>query len=68
MATKQTAAQSIAKTNPTLLVSGAVTVVATLLYVAPAFGIKLPEAVTRGANVAFTIASALGAKSLLKPA
>lgn len=54
--------------DPLAIGSAVLTIAATVLYVLPAFGIKLPAAAQKASSVAFTIASALGLKVTTKPA
>lgn len=53
--------------DPLAIGSAVLTIAATVLYVLPAFGIKLPAATQKVASTAFTIASALGLKVTVKP-
>ena len=60
--------KSIVKREPVLMLSGAWTVAQTVLFVLPAFGVKLPDKVTKPLALAGTIVAALGIRSLVKPA
>jgi hypothetical protein len=64
------AAPSTAKAlvrDPVAMGSAVLTVVGTVLYVLPAFGVKLPPAVQKATGLVFTLASALGLKMSVKP-
>lgn len=68
MATKATEQAKKAVTlNPLAIGSGVITVIATVLYVLPSMGVNVPDKVARMANVAMTVAAALGIKSLVRP-
>lgn len=54
--------------DPLAIGSAVLTIAGTVLYVLPAFGIKLPPAVQKLTGAAFTLASALGLKVTVKPA
>ena len=56
------------KREPVLLISAIVTLAQTALYVAPAIGLRVPEAATRVATLVLTAAGAFGIRSLVKPA
>lgn len=68
MATKATEQAKAVALNPLALGSGIITVIATVLYVLPSMGVKVPDKVARLANVAMTVSAALGIKSLVRPA
>jgi hypothetical protein len=53
--------------DPAAIGSAVLTIAATVLYVLPAFGVKLPEKVQKLTGLAFTLASALGLKVTTKP-
>lgn len=68
MAAKATEqAKAAVNLSPVAIGSGIVTIVATVLYVLPSMGVRVPDKVARLANVALTFAAALGIKSLVKP-
>lgn len=61
-------AKSLIKREPVLLLSGAVTLISTALYVAPkAFGIPIPDKVAKIISLGLMIAGGLGGRSMVKP-
>jgi hypothetical protein len=68
MGAKATEQAKAVALNPVALGSGVITVVATVLYVLPSMGVKVPDKVARMSNVAMTLAAALGIRSLVRPA
>jgi len=68
-ATKATEApKSLVKREPVALISAAVTVISTVLYIAPSVGIKIPDKVAKGVSLALMLAGGIGGRSLVKPA
>lgn len=61
-------AKPLLKREPVLVVSAAYTLLTTALYLAPTFGIKLPESAVKVISLGSTIAGAFGIRSLVKPA
>lgn len=70
MAKAATAAapKSLIKREPVALISAAVTLLSTAIYLAPSVGIKIPDKAQKIISLALTLAGGLGARVLVKPA
>lgn len=61
------AAGSIVKREPAVIATGAVTILATLMYVAPSMGIPIPDTVSKVVAAVLTIAAGFGIRSAVMP-
>lgn len=68
MAPATPAAKSLVKREPVALATGALTLLATAVYVLPSMGIKIPDKVQKGLTLLGIVAQGLGVRSLVKPA
>ena len=57
----------VVKREPVMMASAAMTLAMTAMYVAPQFGVKIPDKVTKVASLALTLAGGLGVRMLVKP-
>lgn len=61
-------AKSLIKREPVAIATGALTLLATVVYVLPSIGIKIPDKVQKGLTLIGILAQGLGIRSLVKPA
>lgn len=61
------AASSLVKREPVAIATGALTLLATAVYVLPSIGIKIPDKVQKGLTLVGILAQGLGVRSLVKP-
>jgi hypothetical protein len=61
-------AKSLIKREPVAIATGALTLLATAVYVLPSIGIKVPDKVQKGLTLLGILAQGLGIRSLVKPA
>lgn len=61
-------AKSLIKREPVAIATGALTLLATAVYVLPSIGIKVPDKVQKGLTLLGIVAQGLGIRSLVKPA
>lgn len=57
----------MAKKEPAVFATAAVTVIATIMYVAPSVGIEIPDTVAKVVALALTIAAGFGIRSVVTP-
>lgn len=67
MASPTPSTKSLAKREPVVVGSAAVTLLSTLLYIAPAFGLKVPPKAAQVVSLLLTLGSGLGVRNLVKP-
>lgn len=67
MAAKTQPAASIVKREPAVIATGAVTLLSTFLFVAPAMGIPIPDTVSKVAAMLLTVAAGFGIRSAVTP-
>jgi hypothetical protein len=67
MASPAPAAKPLVKREPIVVGSAALTLVSTLLYLAPAIGIKIPDKVAKSVTLALTLGGGFGLRNLVKP-
>jgi hypothetical protein len=60
-------AKSIVKREPAVFATAAVTLIGTILYLAPSVGIEIPDNVAKIATLFFTIAAGFGIRSAVTP-
>lgn len=58
---------SVIKREPALFATGAVTLIATLAYVAPSLGIEIPDSVAKIVSLVLTVAAGFGIRSAVVP-
>lgn len=63
-----TEAKTLLKREPVAIATGALTLLATAVYVLPSIGIKIPPVVQKGVTLIGILAQGLGVRSLVKPA
>ena len=61
------ATKSLAKREPVMFISAAITLLSTALYVAPSVGLKIPANVQKVVSLGLMLAGGLGARVLVKP-
>lgn len=61
-------AKSLVKREPVAIATGALTLLATAVYVLPSLGIEIPDKVQKGLTLLGILAQGLGIRSLVKPA
>lgn len=61
-------AKTLIKREPVALATGALTLLATAVYVLPSIGVKIPDKVQKGLTLFGILAQGLGIRSLVKPA
>lgn len=57
----------MAKKEPAVFATAAVTIIATLMYVAPGLGIAIPDTVAKAIASVLTIAAGFGIRSTVTP-
>lgn len=57
----------LAKREPAVFATAAVTVIATLMYVAPSVGVEIPDNVAKILALVLTLAAGLGIRSAVIP-
>lgn len=61
------AVPKVAKKEPAVFATGAVTLLATLLYVAPSLGLEVPDTVAKVVTLVLTVAAGFGIRSAVVP-
>lgn len=61
-------AKSLIKREPVAIATGALTLLATVVYVLPTIGINVPDKVQKGLTLLGILAQGVGIRSLVKPA
>lgn len=61
------AQSSVARREPAMIATGAVTMLATIMYVAPGMGIPIPDSVAKVVTLVLTIAAGFGIRSAVTP-
>jgi hypothetical protein len=67
MANPTPPARSLAKREPVIIGSAALTLVSTALYLLPAIGVKVPDKAAKFVTLALTLAGSFGLRNLVKP-
>jgi hypothetical protein len=57
----------LARREPAVFATGAVTLLATILYVAPSLGIEVPDTIAKVVTLVLTIAAGFGIRSAVVP-
>lgn len=57
----------LVKREPAVVATGAVTLLATFMYVAPSVGIEIPDTVAKVLTLVLTVAAGLGIRSAVTP-
>lgn len=57
----------LVRREPAVMATGAVTMLATFMYVAPGMGIPIPDSVAKVVTLVLTIAAGFGIRSVVRP-
>jgi hypothetical protein len=57
----------VARREPAVFATGVVTLLATILYVAPSLGVEFPDTVAKVVSLVLTVAAGFGIRSAVTP-